>query len=102
MKLKALGSQKEELAFSLTQLRSSADFAEKALADGDHIQLLAMKQQLVQRLAHLNTLQVQCKPRENDPSNLQLDRTIMGDIDKMVTLVHTSADTCNCVENGRR
>lgn len=44
MKLKALGSQKEELAFSLTQLRSSADFAEKALGDGDHIQLLAMKQ----------------------------------------------------------
>ena len=102
MKLKALGSQKEELAFSLTQLRSRADFAEKAQADGDHIQLLAMKQQLVQRLAHLNALQVQCKPRENDCRNLQLDRTIMGDIDKMVTLVHTSADTCNCVEYGRR
>ena len=59
VKLKALGSQKEELAFSLAQLRSSADFAEKALADGDDIQLLAMKQQLVQRLAHLNALQVQ-------------------------------------------
>ena len=100
MKLKALGRQKEELAFSLTQLRSSADFAEKALADGDHIQLLAMK--LVQRLAHLNALQVQCKPRENDPRNLQLGRTIMGDFDKMVTLAHTSADTCNCVEYGRR
>ena len=102
VKLKALGSQKEELAFSLTQLRSGADFTEKALADGDHIQLLAMKQQLVQRLAHLNALQVQGKPRENDPRNLQPDRTIMGDIDKMVTLVHTSADTCNCVEYGMR
>ena len=97
VKLKALGSQKEELAFSLAQLRSSADFAEKALADGDDIQLLAMKQQLVQRLAHLNALQVQCKPRENDTRNLQLDRTIMGDIDKMVTLVHTSAEISNWV-----
>lgn len=84
-----LGSQKEELAFSLAQPRSGADFAEKALADGDHIQLLAMKQQLIQRLAHLYALQVQCKPRENDRRNLQLDKTIMGDIDKMVTLVHT-------------
>ena len=84
MKLKVLGSQKEELAFSLAQPRSSADFAEKALADGDDIQLVAMKQQLIQRLAHLNALQVQCKPRENDRRNLQL-----GDIDKMVTLVHT-------------
>lgn len=89
MKLKVLGSQKEELAFSLAQPRSSADFAEKALADGDDIQLVAMKQQLIQRLAHLNALQVQCKSRENDRRNLQLDKTIMGDIDKMVTLVHT-------------
>ena len=44
VKLKALGSQKEELAFPLAQLHSCADFAEKALADGDDIQLLAMKQ----------------------------------------------------------
>ena len=56
-----------------------------------------MKQQLVQRLAHLNALQVQCKPCENDTPNLQLDRTIMRDIDKMVTLLHTSADTNNRV-----
>ena len=36
VKLKALGSQKEQLSFLLTQLRSSADFAVKALADQEY------------------------------------------------------------------
>ena len=96
IKLKQLGSQKEELSFTLAQLRSSVDFMERALADGDDMELLSMKEQLVQRLIQLNTLQVQCKPCKTDYLKLRVEKTIW-DIGKMATLHYIPTDRTKCV-----
>ena len=96
VKLKELGCQKEMLALSLAQLRSSVDFAERVLADGDGVELLSMKQHLIQRLAQLNTSQFQCQPCNNDYLKLQVDNRIY-DIGKMVILLYTPIDTTKCV-----
>ena len=96
VKLKELGCQKEMLALSLAQLRSSVDFAERALEDGDDMELLSMKQQLVQRLAQLNASQFQCRPCKSDYLKVQVDKTIW-DIGKMATLLYTPVDTTKCV-----
>ena len=95
VKLKALGNQKEMLAFSLAQLLSSSDFAERALADGDDMELLSMKQQLIQRLSQLNASQFYCKPCNSDYLKLQMDKTV-SDIGKMATL-HYIPDTTKCM-----
>ena len=91
VKLKELGSQRKMLTLSLAQLRSSVEFVEKALADGEDMELLSMKQQLVQRLAQLNASQLQCKPCKNDYLKVQVHKTIW-DVGKMATLHYTLAD----------
>ena len=91
VKLKVLGSQKEMLALSLAQLRGSVEFAERALADGDDMELLSMKQNLVKRLAQLNASQLQCKPCNSDYLKLQVNKTVW-DVGKMATLHYTLAD----------
>lgn len=96
IKLKQLGNQKEELSLTLVQLRSGVDFAEHALGDGDDIELLSMKEQLVKRLAHLNTSQVQCKPCKSDYLELRVEKTIW-DIGKMATLHCITTDPSKCV-----
>ena len=86
IKLKQLGSQNEELSSLLAQLRSGVDFAECALADGDDMELLSMKEQLVRRLAQLNTSQsTQCKPCKTDYLKLRVEKTIW-DIGEMATI----------------
>ena len=94
-KLKALSNQEEMLALSLAQLRNSADFAEKALKDGNDLELLSIKQQLIQRLAQLNASQVHCKPCNSDYLKLEIEKKI-SDIGEMMTLAH-SPDTTKCV-----
>ena len=96
IKLKQLGSQKEELSLTLAQLRSSVNFAEHALVDGDDIELLSMKEQVVKRLAHLNISQVQCKPCKTDYLKLRVEKTIW-DIGKMATLDYIPTDPTKCV-----
>ena len=96
MKLKQLGSQKEELSLSMVQLRSGVDFAERALADGDDMELLSMKEQLVKRLAQLNTLQIQRKPCKTDYLMLRVEKTIW-DIGEMATLHYIPTDPTKCV-----
>ena len=96
VRLKELGIQKEMLALSLAQLRSSVNFAERAIADGDDMELLTIKQQLVQRLAQLNASQFQCKPCNTDYLKLQVNKTIW-EVGEMATLLHTPADTKKCV-----
>ena len=94
-KLKALSNQEEMLALSLAQLRNSADFAEKALKDGNDLELLSIKQQLIQRLSQLNESQFHCKPCNSDYLKLEIDKRI-SDIGKMMTLAH-APDTSKCV-----
>lgn len=95
IKLKQLGSQKEELSLTLAQLRSSVDFTECALADVDDMELLSMKEQLVQRLAQLNTSQVH-KPCKTEYLKLRVEKTIW-DIGKMATLHYIPTDPTKCV-----
>ena len=94
-KLKALSNQEEMLALSLAQLRNSADFAEKALKDGNDLELLSIKQQLIQRLAQLNASQFHCKPCNSDYLKLKMNKRI-SDIGEVMTLLH-APDTSKCV-----
>ena len=94
-KLKALSNQEEMLASSLAQLRNSADFAEKALKDGNDLELLSIKQQLIQRLAQLNASQFHCKPCNSDYLKLKMNKRI-SEIGEMMTLAH-APDTSKCV-----
>ena len=96
IKLKQLGSQKEVLSLSLAQLRSGVDFAERALADGNDIELLSMKKHLVERLAKLSTLQLQCKPCRTDYLKFQVNKT-MWDIGEMATIHYSLVDPRKCV-----
>ncbi|XP_068698911.1 E3 ubiquitin-protein ligase TRIM45-like isoform X2 [Montipora foliosa] len=91
VKLTELGSQMEALILSLAQLKSGVEFAERALAEGDDTELLAMKQPLVERLSQLNALQYQCKPCKSDYFALQMNKTVL-DIGEMVTLLHEPVD----------
>ena len=96
-KLKALSNQEEMLALSLAQLRNSTDFVEKALRDGNDLELLSIKQQLIQRLAQLNTSQLQCTPCNSDYLKLKMNKRI-SDIGEMMTLAQAPIpDTLNCV-----
>ena len=94
-KLKALCNQEEMLALSLAQLRNSTDFAEKALKDGNDLEILSIKKQLIQRLAQLNASQFHCKPCNSDYLKLEIEKRI-SDIGEMMTLAH-SPDTTKCV-----
>ena len=94
-KLKALCNQEEMLALSLAQLRNSIDFAEKTLKDGNDLEILSIKQQLIQRLAQLNASQFHCKPCNSDYLKLKMNKKIT-DIGEMMTLAH-APDTSKCV-----
>ena len=96
LKLEALGNQEEKLKVSLAQIRDSINFAEKALIDGSDVELLSIKQQLIQRLAHLNASQFRCMPCAGDYLKLQMEEKRVSDIGKMMTLIH-SPDTSKCV-----
>ena len=86
VKLTELRSQREMLTFSLAQLRSSVEFAERALAEGDDTELLTTKHELLERLSQLNALQYQCRPFESDYLALQVNKTIQ-DIGEMATIL---------------
>ena len=94
-KLKALSNQEELLALSLAYQRNSTDFAEKALKDGNDLEILSIKQQLIQRLAQLNASQFHCKPCNSDYLKLKMNKKIT-DIGEMMTLAH-APDTSKCV-----
>ena len=87
VKLTELRSQREMLTFSVAQLRSSVEFAERALAEGDDAELLTMKHELVERLSQLNALQYQCRPCKSDYLALQVNKTIQ-DIGEMATILY--------------
>ena len=91
VKLNELGSQREALTLSLAQFRSGIEFVVRALAEGDDMELLTMKQPLVERLSQLNALQYQCKPCKSDYLMLQMNKTVL-DIGEMVTLLYEPVD----------
>lgn len=95
-KVTQLESQREVLSSFLVQLKSGINFSDRAIADGDDVELLSVKKQVTQRLAQLNASQYQCQPCQNDYLKLRVRKTI-GDIGEMVVLHHIPIDPDKCV-----
>ena len=94
-KVKQLESQAEMLSLLLTQMRSSIEFADRAIADGDDVKLLSLKKQLIQRLSQLNSSQNQLKPCNDDYVKLQVHQAIW-DIGEMASLCYFPLDPQKC------
>ena len=95
LKIKQLESQAEMLSLLLAQLKSSIEFADRAMADGDDVKLLSLKKELIQRLSQLNSSQNQLKPCKDDYIKLQVHQLIW-DIGKMASLCYIPADPQKC------
>jgi len=94
-KVKQLESQAEMLSLLLAQLKSSIEFADRAIADGDDVKLLSLKKQLIQRLSQLNSSQNQLKPCKDDYVKLLVHQAIW-DIGKMASLCCIPFDPQKC------
>ena len=94
-KVKQLESQAEMLSLLLAQLKSSIEFADRAMADGDDVKLLSLKKELIQRLSQLNSSQNQLKPCEDDYVKLQVHQEVW-DIGKMASLCYIPFDPEKC------
>ena len=95
IKVEQLESQAEKLSLLLAQLKSSIEFADCAMADGDDVKLLSLKKQLIQRLSQLNSSQKQLKPCKDDYVKLQVHQAIW-DIGKMASLCYIPPDPQKC------
>ena len=95
VKVKQLESQREMLSLLLAQLKSSIEFTDRAISDGDDVKLLSMKKQLTQRLSQLNSSQNQLKPCKDDYLKLQVHQAIW-DIGKMASLSYIPIDPQKC------
>ena len=95
VKVKQLDTQAEVLSSLLVQLRSGINFTGQAIVDGDDVELLSMKTQLVQRLSQLSSSQDQLKPCQNDYMKFQVQRSIW-DIGKMSYVSYRSYDPERC------
>ena len=67
-----LRRQREKLLLFLTQLKCGVKFCDQAMADGDDVALLSVKNQVVQRLSKLNAEQYDCQPCQDDFLKLQV------------------------------
>ena len=90
-----LDSQAKMLSLLLAQLKSSIEFADRAMADGDDVKLLSLKTELMQRLSQLNSSQNQLRPCKDDNINLRVHQTIW-DIGKMASLCYLPLDPQKC------
>ena len=95
IKVKQLEIQAEKLSLLLAQLKSSIEFADHAIADGDDVKLLSLKKELIQRLSQLNSSQNQLKPCMDDYVKLQVHQAIW-DIGKMASLCYIPFDPEKC------
>ena len=95
IKVKQLEMQGEKLSLLLAQLKSSIEFADHAIADGDDVKLLSLKKELIQRLSQLNSSQNQLKPCRDDYVKLQVHQAIW-DIGKMASLCYIPFDPEKC------
>jgi len=94
-KVKQLESQAEMLSLLLAQLKSSIEFTDCAIADGDDVKLLSLKKQLIHRLSQLNSSQNQLKPCKDDYVKLQVHQAIR-DIGEMASLSYSPFDPQKC------
>ena len=66
VKQKSLEIQQEELEAALGSVQSSVEFTEKALENGNEVEILNMRKQMSSRLEELNSLKWQLEPRVQD------------------------------------
>lgn len=95
-KLSQLEGQSKVLSSFLEQLKSGINFTEQAIADGDDMELLSVKKQVIQRLSQLNASQYECQPCQDDYLELRVCKTVK-DIGKMAVLQHIPIDPAKCV-----
>ena len=91
-----LRRQKEKLLFFLVQLKCGIKFCDQAMADGDDVALLSVKNQIVQRLSKLNAEQYDCQPCQDDFLKLCVCKRI-ADIGKMAVISCVPMDPEKCV-----
>lgn len=95
VRVKQLESQTEMLSLLLAQLKSSIEFTDRAISDGDDVKLLSMKKQLIQRLAQLNSSKYHLRPCKDDYLKLQVHQAIW-DIGKMASLSYIPVSPQKC------
>lgn len=91
-----LSRQSEKLLSFLRQLKCGIKFCDQAMADGDDVALLSVKNQVIQRLSQLNAEQYDCQPCQNDFLKLCVRKEI-ADIGKMALISCVPMDPEKCV-----
>ena len=91
-----LRRQREKLLFFLLQLKFGVKFCHQAMADGDDVALLSVKNQVVQRLSKLNAEQYDCQPCQDDFLKLHVCKRIK-DIGNMAVISGVPLDPEKCV-----
>lgn len=91
-----LRRQREKLLFFLVRLKCGIKFCDQAMADGDDVALLSVKNQIVQRLSKLNAEQYDCQPCQDDFLKLGVCKRI-ADIGKMAVISCVPMDPEKCV-----
>lgn len=94
-RLVQLEEQSRVLSSFLAQLKNSVESVTQAMADGNDVTVLTIKNQLSQRLTQLNSANIKCKPCQNEYFKLQLHETIW-DVKKMPTVRYKSVDPQKC------
>ena len=95
-RLVQLEEQSRVLSSFLAQLKNSVESVTQAMADGNDVTVLTIKNQLSQRLTQLNSANIKCKPCQNEYFKLQLHETIW-DVKKMPTVRYKSVDPQKCM-----
>jgi len=95
-KVTQLSRQRKKLSSYGMQLKCGIKFCDQAMADGDDVALLSVKNQVIQRLSRLNTEQYDCQPYQNDFLKLSVCKKI-ADIGKMAVISCVPVDPEKCV-----
>ena len=88
-----LSRQRQKLWLFLGRLKCGVKFCDQAMADGDDVALLSVKNQVIQRLSQLNAEQYDCQPCQNDFLKLCVCKKIT-DIGKMAVISHVDPEKC--------
>lgn len=95
-KVTQLSRQREKLSSYGMQFKCGIKFCDQAMADGDDVALLSVKNQVIQRLSQLNAEQYDCQPCQNECLKLFVCKKI-ADIGKMAAISCVPVDPEKCV-----
>ena len=94
-KVTQLSRQREKLSSYGMQFKCGIKFCDQAMADGDDVALLSVKNQVIERLSQLNAEQYDCQPCQNECLKMFVCKKI-ADIGKMaaISCVHVDPEKC--------